>query len=92
MTTPPTSPPPASAPWTGTDGGATRPEPVGDAAGRAALEEEYAQLMATVAACGARGDHEAEADLRNRAQVVLARLHRLGTPSPAASPGSAAQA
>jgi hypothetical protein len=92
MTTPPTSPTPASAPWTGTDGGATCSAAAGDRAERAALEEEYARLMATVAACGERGDHEAEAQVRNRAQVVLARLHRLETPSPAGPPGDAEQA
>ncbi len=92
MTTSRTSPPSASAPWTGTGGGATCPEAADDRAGRAALEEEYAALMATVAACGERGDHEAEERLRNRAQVVLARLHRLGTLPPAVPPGKAEQA
>ena len=92
MTTPLNPPPPASAPWTGTGGGATRPEAAGDRAGRAALEEEYARLMATAAACGERGDHEAEADLRNRAQVVLARLHAPGTSPPAIPPGNTEQA
>ncbi len=92
MTTPLNSPPPASAPWTGTGGGATCPEAAGDRAGRAALEVEYARLMATAAACGERDDHEAEADLRNRAQVVLARLHRLGAPPPVVPPGNAEQA
>jgi hypothetical protein len=92
MTTPPTSPTPASAPWTGTGGGATCPEAAGERAGRAALEEEYALLMGTVAACSERGDHEAEAELRNRAQVVLAGLHRLGTVPPAVPPGDAEQA
>ena len=88
MITPPTTPTPASALGTGTDGGAACPAATGDPAGRAALEEEYARLMATVAACGDGGDHEAEAHLRNRAQVVLARLHRLGRPSPAVPPGA----
>ena len=92
MTTPPNSPPPASAPWTGTGGGATCPEAAGDRAERAALEAEYALLMTTDAACGERGDHEAEAHQRNRAQVVLARLHRLGTGPPAVPPGNAEQA
>ena len=92
MTTPRSSPPPASAPWTGTGGGATCPEAAGDRAGRAALEEEYAALMASVAACSGRGDHEAEERLRNRAQVVLARLHRLGAPPPVVPPGNAEQA
>ncbi len=92
MTTPLSSPPPASAPWTGTGGGATCPEAAGDRAGRAALEEEYAVLMATIATCGERGDHEAEEHLRNRAQVVLARLHRLGTLPPSVPPGKAEQA
>ncbi len=92
MTTSRTSPPSASAPWTGTGGGATCPEAADDRAGRAALEDEYAALMAMVAACGERGDHEAEEHLRNRAQVVLARLYRLGTPPPAVPPGNAEQA
>ena len=92
MTTPLILPPPASAPWTGTGGGATCPQAAGDRAGRAALEEEYAVLMATIVACGERGDHEAEEHLRNRAQVVLAHLHRLGAPSPAVPPGNAEQA
>ena len=88
MITPPLSPPTA-APWTGTDGGATSAEATGDRPERAALEEEYAELMVAVAACGERGDHEAEAHLRNCAQVVLARLHRLRTPPPAVPPGDA---
>ena len=89
MTTPLSSPPPASAPWTGTGGGATRPQADGDRAGRAALEEEYAVLMASIAACSGRSDHEAEERLRNRAQVVLARLHCPGAPPPAVPAGNA---
>ena len=92
MTTPLSSPPPASAPWTGTGGGATCPQAACDRAARAELEEEYSRLMATAVACGERDDHEAEADLRNRAQVVLARLHRLGAPPPVVPPGNAEQA
>jgi hypothetical protein len=91
MITPPLSPPTA-APWTGTDGGATSAAAAGDRPERAVLEEEYAELMSTVAACGERGDYETEAHLRNRAQVVLARLHRLGTPPPAVPPGDAERA
>lgn len=92
MTTPPTSPTPASAPWTGTAGGATCPQAAGERAGRAALEEEYALLMSAVADCSARGDYEAEARLRNCAQVVLAQLHRLGPAPPAVPPGDDEQA
>ncbi len=91
MTTPLNSPPPASAPWTGTDGGATCPQDAGDCAGRVALEEEYAVLMAAIAACSGWGDHEAEEPRRNRAPVGLARLHRLGAPPPAVPPGNAEQ-
>ena len=74
MTTPDTTPTPASAPCAGTAGGA--------APRCAELAAAYARLWEAIRASAARGDVEAEDRLRNRAQVVLARMRALGCPTP----------
>ncbi len=67
-------PTPASSAPTGTAGGATP--------ACAELAAEYADLWARIGACAAAGDDRAEAALRNRAQVVLARMTMVGCPLP----------
>ena len=74
MTTRDTTPPPASAPCAGTAGGA--------APSCADLAGAYLRLGAAIRERAARGDVEAEDRLRNRAQVVLARMRSLGCPTP----------
>ena len=66
MTPSDTSPTPASAPRTGAAGGA--------APGCAELAAAYARLWEAIRASAARDDVEEENRLRNRAQVVLARM------------------
>ena len=69
--------PSTSAPRTDARGDAACRQPQGEER-RATLLEEYDRLMAAIARCSERDDHHEEAELRNRAQVVLARL---STPS-----------
>ena len=51
----------------------------------AGLAVAYDQLRAAIRASAVRGDDRAEDRLRNRAQVVLARMATLGCPTPDAA-------
>ena len=74
MTSPETPPTPASAPWTGTVGGAA------SACGE--LATAYVRLWEAIRASAARGDVEEENRLRNQAQAVLGQMYQLHCPKP----------